>query len=73
MKYSWAHLNELQEAVDSLFEKYGIHASGFEPESNRIYIGVDDDNNEIVHAIQDELARLGYSDPEAYTKKPFPL
>lgn len=67
VKYSWEELNLLQSAVETLFNKYGIHSSGFLPQNNSIYIGVDYLNEDIRGDIQREMRGLGYDDEDMYT------
>lgn len=66
VKYSWETMNEVQEAVNSLLGRYGIHMSAFEPQNNRVCIGVDVANSEIVRAITVEMAGLGFASSDMF-------
>lgn len=61
VKYSWEELNTLQAAVGTLFDKHGIHTSGFLPQKNCIYIGVDYLNEDIRNDIQRDEMGTGNS------------
>lgn len=66
VKYSWEELNTLQAAIGTLFDKHGIHTSGFLPQKNCIYIGVDYLNEDIRNDIQRDMRGLGYDDEAMY-------
>ena len=66
VKYSWETMNEVQAAVNSLLGRYGVHMSAFEPQNNRVCIGVDVANSEIVRAITVEMAGLGFASSDMF-------
>ena len=66
VKHSWEDLNDVQNAVTSIFNKYGIHTASFEPEANRINIGVETVNGDVIRAIQAEMKGMGYADNSMY-------
>lgn len=66
VKFSWDYLNQLQEAVTSLFGKMGIHTANMSQKYNRIIIGVDELSQDIAEAIFAELRGLGFAEMDAY-------
>ena len=66
VKYSWETMNEAQSAVERLFGSYGIHSASFEPENNRICIGVDNANSSVIQDIIAEMAAMGFDDANMF-------
>lgn len=60
--HTWEDLNTLQAAIGTMFGKHGVHTSGFLPQKNCLYIGVDNLNEDIRSDILRELRGLGYAD-----------
>lgn len=60
--HTWEDLNTLQAAIGTMFGKHGVHTSGFLPQKNCLYIGVDNLNDDIRSDILRDLRGLGYAD-----------